>query len=259
MNIYTRTPYTYLIMWSNTGMKYYGVRYAKNCHPSELFVTYFTSSNNVADYIKLNGYPDIIQVRKVFDEISVDKARQWEHIVLRRINAIHRNDFLNKTDNIAFELRDSAAEIRRVNAQTKTNAKPETKEKRRKSAKALWQNPEWAIPQLEKLKKIHTDPDILNKRLETESKPDTKLRRSNAQKNAQNRPEVLAAQSESHRGAKHGMYDHTVYVFEHVDGRVVHSTRFEFENNYNMPTGSVGKLVRGEQKTSIGWKLVGKE
>ena len=123
----------------------------------------------------------------------------------------------------------------------------------------MWQNPEWAIPQLGKLKKIHTDPDILNKRLETESKPDTKLRRSNAQKNAQNRPEVLAAQSESHRGAKHGMYDHTVYVFEHVDGRVVHSTRFEFENNYNMPTGSVGKLVRGEQKTSIGWKLVGKE
>lgn len=259
MNIYTRTPYTYLIAWTSTGMKYYGVRYAKDCHPSELFVTYFTSSKNVHDYIKLHGNPDVIQVRKIFDENMVDSARLWEHKVLKRMNAIKRSDFLNKTDNISFELRDADAEARRVAAQAKTNANPKTKEKRSKSTKALWKNPAWASPQLAKLKKLHSDPEVLKKRLETESKPETKHRRTTAQRKAQNRPEVLAAQSAAHKGVKHGMYDHAVYIFEHTDGRVVHSTRFDFENMYNLPTGSVGKLVRGEQKTSVGWKLVGKE
>jgi hypothetical protein len=46
-------------------MNYVGVRYAKDCHPSDLFVTYFTSSDYVAEYIKEHGMPDIIEVRKI--------------------------------------------------------------------------------------------------------------------------------------------------------------------------------------------------
>jgi hypothetical protein len=36
MNIYN-TPYTYLIGWSNQNKYYYGVRYAKDCHPNDFW------------------------------------------------------------------------------------------------------------------------------------------------------------------------------------------------------------------------------
>lgn len=103
MTIYTNTPYTYRICWSSTGMKYYGVRYAKDCHPSDLFVTYFTSSVYVKDYIKEHGLPDIIEIRKVFTgENRVTLAREWEHDVLKRIRVTIREDYLNKTDGKAI-------------------------------------------------------------------------------------------------------------------------------------------------------------
>lgn len=90
-------PYTYLLEWSSTGMKYYGVRYAKNCDPVDLWNPYKTSSKYVKEYVALNGAPDIIQVRKTFN--SVSDARLWEHRVLKRIGAATRLDYLNRTDN----------------------------------------------------------------------------------------------------------------------------------------------------------------
>jgi len=101
MNIYTAyQPYTYLIKWSSTGMKYYGVRYAKECNPTELWNTYFTSSKYVKEYRNKFGEPDIIEIRMKFD--SESKAREWEHKVLRRLQVILREDYLNKTDNKAI-------------------------------------------------------------------------------------------------------------------------------------------------------------
>lgn len=94
-------PYTYLIGWSSKNVWYYGVRYAKGCHPNDLMNTYFTSSKLVESYIKNDGIPDVVQIRKTFNDQK--DARAWEHKVLRRIKAIHREDFINKTDNISFE------------------------------------------------------------------------------------------------------------------------------------------------------------
>lgn len=94
-------PYTYLIGWKKLNMFYYGVRYAKNCDPEELWKSYFTSSKHVKNFLKLNGNPDLIQIRKIFK--STEKARQWEHTVLRRLKVKDRNDFLNLTDNISIE------------------------------------------------------------------------------------------------------------------------------------------------------------
>jgi hypothetical protein len=62
MNIYI--PYTYVIGWSSLQKYYYGVRYAKNCNPLDLWVSYFTSSKRVAHYREKFGEPDIIQIRK---------------------------------------------------------------------------------------------------------------------------------------------------------------------------------------------------
>ena len=116
MAIYT--PYTYLIGWSLLQKWYYGARYARissclyetGCHPDDFFVTYFTSSVVVKQIIEKHGIPDVIQIRKTFpantetpsdEEISkvTNAARMWEHKVLKRIQAVKRQDFLNRTDN----------------------------------------------------------------------------------------------------------------------------------------------------------------
>jgi hypothetical protein len=98
---YNGTPYTYLIGWTKHNKFYYGVRFAKKCNPTELWKTYFTSSKHVSDFASIYGDPDIIQVRKTFKHPKA--ARSWEHKVLRRIKAVSKINFLNKTDNISIQ------------------------------------------------------------------------------------------------------------------------------------------------------------
>ena len=86
--------YTYLIGWSKHQKFYYGVRFAKNCHPSDLWVTYFTSSKHVKEFSYLNGPPDIIQIRKIFKDAN--KAREYEHKVLRRLKVNKKDKFMKK-------------------------------------------------------------------------------------------------------------------------------------------------------------------
>ena len=78
--------YTYLIGWSKYNKFYYGVRTAKNCNPKELFVSYFTSSKYVKKFIKQFGNPDIIQIRKTFNDKL--KALEWEEKVINRLNMV---------------------------------------------------------------------------------------------------------------------------------------------------------------------------
>lgn len=94
-------PYTYLIGWSTENKYYYGVRFAKGCDPKELWVSYKTSSKYVLDSYKKLGDPDVVQIRKIFDDS--DKARLWENKVLKRMKVTERTDFLNKTDNISIK------------------------------------------------------------------------------------------------------------------------------------------------------------
>ena len=88
-------PYTYLIGWLQYNTYYYGVRYSKNCHPSDLWVTYFTSSELVKDAHKKYGRPDIIQIRKTFT--NREAAITWEHKVLRRLNVLSETKWLNQS------------------------------------------------------------------------------------------------------------------------------------------------------------------
>lgn len=96
-----KIPYTYLLGWTKVNLWYYGVRYSKTCHPNDLWNSYKTSSKYVRIVIELFGEPNIIQIRKTFD--SVDKAREWEHKVLKRMKVIKNKNWLNKTDNISFD------------------------------------------------------------------------------------------------------------------------------------------------------------
>lgn len=92
-NIYT--PYVYLIGWKHLDTWYYGSRYGKGVHPNDLFVTYFTSSEHVADFISEHGMPDVIEVRKTFDN-SIS-ARKWEERVHRKMNVRRSDRWLNKS------------------------------------------------------------------------------------------------------------------------------------------------------------------
>lgn len=94
-------PYTYLVGWSLLNTYYYGVRYAKNADPSDLWSTYFTSSKHVSQYRKQHGEPDIIEIRRTFD--TKEAARKWEHKVLRRMKITTDRRWLNITDNISIK------------------------------------------------------------------------------------------------------------------------------------------------------------
>lgn len=84
-------PFTYLIGWSKTKIFYYGVRYANKCNPTDLWTIYFTSSKHVKKYRQEHGEPDIIQIRKTFNDSS--SALTWEAKVLKRLNCAKRSDF----------------------------------------------------------------------------------------------------------------------------------------------------------------------
>ena len=97
MEVTDRVPYTYLIKHKLTGRVYYGSRYAKGCHPDDLWKKYFTSSKDIKFYIKKYGRSSFeYEVRKTFTNIL--KCQEWEYKVLKRLNAVSRDNFINKSN-----------------------------------------------------------------------------------------------------------------------------------------------------------------
>ena len=86
--------YTYLIGWKKYNKYYYGVRFSKKSDPSELWISYFTSSKHVKDFYSLHGEPDLIEIRKTFDDS--DKAILWESKVLKKMKVLHDDKWLNQ-------------------------------------------------------------------------------------------------------------------------------------------------------------------
>lgn len=94
-------PYTYLIKCIPENKFYYGVRFSKNCDPDELWKKYFTSSKHVHSLIEKYGKESFdYEIRKTFD--TPESARIWENKVLKKLNVVHNNLFINKTDNISI-------------------------------------------------------------------------------------------------------------------------------------------------------------
>jgi hypothetical protein len=95
------------------------------------------------------------------------------------------------------------------------------------------------------------------------SRPEVQLKKSGAnhhmrrpdydpQTHPMKRPEVIASRS----GTKHHRYDHNVYKFiNSMTGHEVELTQAEFIKQYNMSQASVSRLVSGEYKKSLGWRL----
>jgi hypothetical protein len=95
-------PYTYLLHHKPTNTFYYGVRYAKGCHPNDFWKTYFTHSKIVPLYRTLFGDESFeFEIRKTFD--SVNAARNWEQKVLIRMHVLQNPDkWLNRNNSKAI-------------------------------------------------------------------------------------------------------------------------------------------------------------
>jgi hypothetical protein len=86
------TPYTYVLTHRPTGKRYYGVRYAKNCHPDDLWVTYFSSSKIIQSLDK-NDFD--CEIRRTFT--TPEKAIEWESKVILRLKLWKDPNWLNKS------------------------------------------------------------------------------------------------------------------------------------------------------------------
>ena len=85
-------------MWSKTKMKYYGCQYGKSATPNNIISgKYKTSSKYVKQFWEIYGPPDCIVVHRVFE--TVKECRDFETEYLKRVNAVKKHDWLNKTDN----------------------------------------------------------------------------------------------------------------------------------------------------------------
>lgn len=94
-------PYTYLLKHLPTGKLYYGCRFAKNCHPSEFWIKYKTSSKYVKELIDQYGEDTFVfEIRKTFNDAKL--CRLWETRVLKRMDVVNKDIFLNMTDNISI-------------------------------------------------------------------------------------------------------------------------------------------------------------
>ena len=88
-------PYTYYLHHIPTNQHYYGVRTARNCNPSELWITYFSTSKLVWSLREQYGDASFkYEVRRLFK--TVKEALEWETRFLTRIDAANRVDWLNQ-------------------------------------------------------------------------------------------------------------------------------------------------------------------
>lgn len=87
-------PYTYFLKNIITNQVYYGVRYAKNCDPSDFWNTYFTSCKKVHELIKRYGKESFsFIIKKTFHDKR--QAVKYEEKVLRRLKVWQKDVWLN--------------------------------------------------------------------------------------------------------------------------------------------------------------------
>lgn len=127
-------PYVYLIGWTALDQWYIGVRFATNCHPDDLWNTYFTSSKRVKKLRKQSGEPDVVQVRKIFH--SKDEAISYEAKILRRMKVLESDRWLNQNISGAILIEQHSEETK-AKISKSMKGKVRSAEHRRKLSEAL--------------------------------------------------------------------------------------------------------------------------
>jgi hypothetical protein len=232
-------------------MNYYGVRYGKGCHPTDLFVTYFTSSDYVTDYIKEHGMPDIVEVRKIFTgKDRRRKATLHESKVLKRMNVLFREDYLNKNDgSLQMNWDDPELKERHRQGLVRAHSRPEVKEANSKAQKIAQNKPEQKQKLSETSAARWADEEfkstMVQKHIDLWKDEDHRKKQVAKRIEVMNRPEERAANSARNTGAGNARYDHKLYRFEHVDGRVEISTRYDLSVKYGLKSPGMCGIVKG--------------
>lgn len=86
--------YVYLIGWTKLNVWYCGSRYSSNCHPSDFWKTYFTSSKHVKEFRNVHGDPDHIEILMEFDNRK--DAIIYEKQKLKEFDVLKKENWLNK-------------------------------------------------------------------------------------------------------------------------------------------------------------------
>lgn len=86
-------PFFYVVRHVDSGVRYAGIRVAKGCHPKQLGVTYFTSSNIVGK--KWRG-GEIFEIDRIRLFSTGVEAAHWEGRFLSRINAADSPMWFNR-------------------------------------------------------------------------------------------------------------------------------------------------------------------
>ena len=95
-------PYTYLLHHKPTDTWYYGVKWAKGCHPDQFWKSYFTSSHQIQLLRTLFGNESFeFEIRRTFK--TGKAASDWESKVLKRMKVLQKpNQWINRTTNSAW-------------------------------------------------------------------------------------------------------------------------------------------------------------
>jgi hypothetical protein len=147
--------YTYLIGWSKTNKWYYGVRYAEKSTNDDLWKTYFTSSDYVKRYREEFGEPDVIEIRRVFNDPKI--AIRCEDRVIRKLRLHENDDFLNKSYSGSIFYDQEVRE--KISNHAKKPRTEVFKEARSQTMKRLWQTGVYdnRPPQTEEHKRKNSD------------------------------------------------------------------------------------------------------
>jgi len=133
-------PFTYVVTHISSGIRYYGVRFAKNCHPDDLGKSYLSSSDILREKIISEGTDNFkFEVRKTFN--TAEEACRWENKFLMRVKAAQSPLWFNRSNGA------KSFYNKVVSEETKEKMrKPKSESHRRKLAKHLDKHrkiPEW--------------------------------------------------------------------------------------------------------------------
>jgi len=138
-------PFTYLLYHIPSGKWYYGVKYAVGCNPTDLWTTYFSSSEPVKALIEEYGKDSFkVEVRRTFN--TTEEALYWESRVLCRMKVVTNPMCLNRSigGGTGFYSNERSAETRQkisdgVKKFNKLNPSKVSRA-RTKGAKTFWKN-----------------------------------------------------------------------------------------------------------------------
>lgn len=233
------TPFTYLIGWSKLDLWYYGVRYAKFCHPETLWTSYFTSCKRVRELRGEHGEPDVVAIRKIFQ--TAEAAIEWEAKVLQRLKAASSYKWINRNvKGSIYNSPEQYKEIGRKGSATKRNGP-----KRVSWNKGLSK---------------HTDPRVAayaerRKGQVFSEDHKQKMRDSHKNRTYENYGKYVRSEKEISI-VRDRMMDHTSYQFDHKDGRQFIGTRVAFREQYpSITVNMISNVTTGLVKRTGGWSI----